>query len=341
MSTTKTEFERFSDWVTASLPKHQVHTAFQNALRSLLSAEFPNGTSIPEVYAVAGGRNDLIQYNQDGKRAVFELFCSPSQVPQDLRLLERVDANWKVAVLLDEQIQPKLAATFFRKKPEGLPFLWLSQVIMPSRAADCGAKLRQLLSTPTLHATSAPTARGPAIVQLAHAKDSIVAQTVEGDIHINHRKVVRPQIAREPGDITEQTAYEIQELIRELARTEELAGKHASYKNWQQYLKNRFKVESYRKLTVAQGEDAVKWLKQELGRITPSLRRTNNPEWRKRMYSGIWAAARELEWSHDQVHTFANAELDIKRPIISLTELGEQKLELLRNKLRYRSSHRS
>ena len=174
-------------------------------------------------------------------------------------------------------------------------------------------------------------------MQVADAEDSIVAQTADGDIHINQKKTVRPQITRDPGDITEETAHAIQELIRELANTEELAGGEASYSGWQQHLKNRFKVESYRKLTVAQGKAAIKWLRQELGRKTPSLRRTNNPEWRKRIYAGIWAAARELGWDHDQVHVFANAELDLRKPIESLTELGEQKLELLRDKLRYRA----
>ncbi|MGO9204330.1 MAG: hypothetical protein ACLQM8_27740 [Limisphaerales bacterium] len=333
----KTEFERFSDWVTTSLPKHQVHSAFQNALRCLLLSEFPNTTAIPEVYAVAGGRNDMVQYTQHGKRAVFELFCSLSQIPQDLRLLERADAHWKVAVLLDEQINPEIAANFFRKKPEGLPFLWLSEVIMPSKATNCRAKLRQLLSIPPLHATGPASPKDPGVVQVAHAKDSIVAQTAEGDIHINQKKVVRPQITREPGDITEETAHKIQELIRELAKTEELAGKEPSYAKWQQRLKNRFKAESYRKLTVAQGEAAIKWLKQELGRKTPSLRRANNPEWRNRMYNGIWPAARELGWNHDQVHAFANAELDLKRSIASLTELPEQRLKLLHDKLRDRA----
>ncbi len=333
----KTEFQRFADWVVISLPKHQVHTAFQNALRALLVAEFPNTTAIAEVYAVTGGRNDMIQYSQGGQRAVFELFCSPSQVPQDLRLLERAEADWKIAILLDEQINPGVATSFFRKKPEGLPFLWLSQIIMPSNAADCRAKLRQLLTMPPLHSKATAASRHPAVVQVAHAQDGIVAQTADGDININQKRVLRPTITRGPDDITEETAHAIQELIRELVRTEQLAGKGTSYGGWQQHLKNVFKVESYRKLTVDQGEQAIKWLKQELGRMTPSLRRTNNAEWRKRMYNGIWTAARELRWDHDQVHAFANAELDLRKPIASLTELGEQKLELLRNKLRSRA----
>lgn len=155
-----------------------------------------------------------------------------------------------------------------------------------SKAADCRAKLRQLLSMAPLHATGPARPQGAGVVQVAHAEDSIVAQTADGDIHINQKKVVRPQITRERGDITEETAHAIQDLIRQLAQTDEFAGKEASYGEWQQRLKNRFKVESYRKLKVDQGKAAIEWLRQELGRKTPSLRRTNNAEWRKRMYAG-------------------------------------------------------
>lgn len=327
----KTELERFCDWVRAALPKHQVHSAFQASLRSLLSTEFPDSTAIAEVYAAPGGRNDMVQYAQDGKCAVFELFCSPSQVPQDLRLLERAEAHWKIAVLLDEDVNPALATTFFHKKPEGLPFLWLSQIVMPSKAGECRAKLRQLLTMPPLHVAGPPTS----VVQVAHAQDSIVAQTTEGDIHINQKKVVRPQITREPGDITEETAHTIQDLIRQLSELDEQAGKGPCYGEYHQRLKNHYKVASYRKLSVAQGEDAILWLRQELRRKIPTLRRTNNPEWRKRIYAGIWAAAKQLGWDRAQIHAFANSELCLPKPISSLTELGEQKPELLRDKLRY------
>ena len=52
----KIEFERFSDWVKASLPKRQVHAAFQNSLRLLLSAadnDSPYGTR-PTTTLLAG-----------------------------------------------------------------------------------------------------------------------------------------------------------------------------------------------------------------------------------------------------------------------------------------------
>ncbi|MBE7502224.1 MAG: hypothetical protein HS113_18375 [Verrucomicrobiales bacterium] len=331
----QSEFELFCEWASAALAKHQAHAAFQNALRALLAAEFPGSTAVAEVYAVAGGRNDMVQYWQDGKRAVFELFCSPSQIPQDLRLLERAEAHWKTAVLLDEAVNPDLSATFFRKKPEGLPFLWLSQVIMPAKATECRLKLRQLLSMEPLHpARSAHVTDQTSFVQIAHADDGFIAQTGRGDININQKKIIRPQIIHEPGDVSEEAVHAIQELIRQLAETDEQAGKTASYGEYHQRLKRRYKVASYRKLTVAQGEDAIGWLREELGRKLPSLRRSNHDEWRKRVYRAIWACAREMGWEEGRVHGFANAELGLKQPISSLKELGEQKLELLRDKLR-------
>jgi|ERR1043166_1277956 hypothetical protein len=124
-------------------------------------------------------------------------------------------------------------------------------------------------------------------------------------------------------------------MIRQLAQTDEIVGKSPSYGEWQQRLKNRYKVASYRKLTVEQGEEAIQWLNQELGRKIPSLRRSNNDEWRRRIYKGIWAAARELGLEKPQVYQFALEQLKLKKPISSLKELGEQNLESLRDKLRH------
>jgi len=92
--------------------------------------------------------------------------------------------------------------------------------------------------------------------------------------------------------------------------------------------------ESYRKLTIAEADDAVRWLKQELGRKLPSLRRTDNGEWQRRAMTVIWAAAREIGMDHDRVHTYATEYLGLPRPIASLKELGERNLVKLRDRLR-------
>lgn len=329
----KSEFDLFCQWAGSALANRHLHSIVQKRLSELLTKEFPDNPSVAEVFGVEGGRNDLIHYEQSGRRAVFELFCSPSQVPQDLRLLEQAEAHWKFAVLLDREIRAELADTYFHKKPDPFPFLWLSQVMMPGKEADCRAKLRFLLLTEPIHDTSSITS----VTQTASGNDNILAHTGHGDININQKKILRPKVVREEGDISEETAFEVQDLIRQLAQTDEIAGRSPSYGEWQQRLKNRYKVASYRKLSVEQGADAVRWLKQELGRKLPSLRRSNNDEWRQRIYKGIWAAARELGWERSQVYEFAFEQLGLKKRISSLKELGEQKIESLRDKIRYQA----
>jgi len=73
----KTEFDLFCDWVKTALPKHQLHSAFQLSLRSLLSAEFPHTTAIPEVYAVAGPIPAVVQVAQTANGGIHfaSLFC--------------------------------------------------------------------------------------------------------------------------------------------------------------------------------------------------------------------------------------------------------------------------
>jgi len=326
----KTEFQLFCEWVNQSLPKHQLHTAVQARLPQLLAKEFPNNVAVREISAVKGGRNDLIHYWQDGKRAVFELFCSTSQVPQDLRLLEQSDAHWKIAILLDKELRSDLADAYFRKKPDSFPFLWLSQIMMPGKESECCAKLRTLLTMPPLHSEQTRTS----VTQNAHAQDSIVAQTGHGDISINQKKIVRPRFVREPEDITEEQAFEIKRRIEDLGKIDEQAGRGNTYGKWQNYFKNTFHLTSYKKLRADKFEEAISFLNQQRGRSLPKLRRTNNDEWRNRIYKAIWPLARELNMTHEQVYDFAFTELELDKPIISLTELKEQNLEHLRNKLR-------
>jgi hypothetical protein len=70
-------------------------------------------------------------------------------------------------------------------------------------------------------------------------------------------------------------------------------------------------------------------------RSLPKLRRSDNEEWRKRIYRAIWPLARELGFQDAQLYDFAFTELGLKKSITSLKELGEQNLERLRDKLRY------
>lgn len=124
---------------------HRLHSIAEEKLTSFLTRLYPDDGAVPEVSGVLGGRNDLMQFTFNGRRAVFEMFFSPNQVPQDLRLLEQANADIKVAILLDRDIDPKLADEFFHKKPDHFPFLWLSHLMIPSQEELCLAELRELI----------------------------------------------------------------------------------------------------------------------------------------------------------------------------------------------------
>src|SRR5260370_3346480 len=125
--------DRFVTDVRNAIREKRLHSWVEERLVRLLKRLYPDSCPVPEVVGVLGGRNDLIQFFQNGRCVVFELFATVSQVPQDLRLLEQSSAVIKIAILLDEQINPKLAREYFRKKPNHFPYLWLSHVLLPQR----------------------------------------------------------------------------------------------------------------------------------------------------------------------------------------------------------------
>ncbi|MBN1458031.1 MAG: hypothetical protein JXA57_00750 [Armatimonadetes bacterium] len=124
--------------------KKRLHRVVQERLSVLLRRLEPGSAVVSEVSLVKGGRNDLVQFESHGRRAVFEVFVSPSQVPQDLRLLEQATADTKVAVLLDSTVNPKLSVEYFRKKPDNFPYIWVSDVVCRERESYCIASLREL-----------------------------------------------------------------------------------------------------------------------------------------------------------------------------------------------------
>lgn len=123
----------------------KLHSTVESRLAYLLNKAHPDAHTVPEVSAVLGGRNDLLQYFFNGRRVVFEIFCSASQVSQDLRLLEQCDAAVKIAVLIDQDIDETVATEYFRKKPHAFPFLWLKRVLDPRWESIMIARLQELI----------------------------------------------------------------------------------------------------------------------------------------------------------------------------------------------------
>jgi hypothetical protein len=147
-------FQRFATYVDKEKKEKRLHSRVAERLSGLLKRLYPDSSPLPEVGGILGGRNDLIQFFPNGRRVVFELFATVSQVPQDLRLLEQSTADVKIAILLDGQINPDLAKEYFRKKPDHFPYLWLSDVLMPERESTCLEQLREMIESRVANQTN-------------------------------------------------------------------------------------------------------------------------------------------------------------------------------------------
>lgn len=137
--------QQYEESVRRLRRSRKLHAVTENRLVELLARAFPDARAVPEVSAIPGGRNDLLHYFFDGRRVVFEIFCSANQVPQDLRLLEQCDAAVKIAVLIDPEVDSSVSTQYFRKKPNAFPFLWLRHVLSANWEPITVARLRELI----------------------------------------------------------------------------------------------------------------------------------------------------------------------------------------------------
>ena len=117
-------------------------------------------------------------------------------------------------------------------------------------------------------------------------------------------------------------------MIDDLAEIDVAAGRSDSHGQWYSRLYRKFTCRnSYHLLRREDFPAVVAYLRMEAAKARPKLRRTNNPEWRRRHTIAIWACAGRLGMSHDEVHQLATDRLRLKKPLRSLNELGEQDLE--------------
>jgi hypothetical protein len=147
--------------------KNELHPQVEARLSTLLTKIYPEDCPVSEVSGIPGGRNDLILFSFTGRRIVFELFFSPSQVSQDLRLLELSNADIKIAVLHDDEVNPKLSAEYFHKKPDHFPYLWLKWLMDPDWESICLQRLRELIDEQAV------------IVQMRSLLSSPAGETIE------------------------------------------------------------------------------------------------------------------------------------------------------------------
>jgi hypothetical protein len=136
--------EGFVERVRKLRASHGLHAEVIEALQRVGTATFPTWVFVGEVGQTPGGRNDGVLFESDGQSTCFEVFATSGQVDRDLLLLRDSSAQKKIAVLLDREIDPKVASAYYRKRPAApYPALWVSDLLLPDRVGAAQIKLMQ------------------------------------------------------------------------------------------------------------------------------------------------------------------------------------------------------
>lgn len=123
----------------------KLHTAVEDRLIALIGKIAPNYHPIKEPVGLAGGRNDLMLFEFSGQKVLFEIFATRSQVSRDLRILDKTQADKKIAVIIDKEADGTVFEAFLKENPENnYPFLFIGELFEePSNI--CLLKLRELI----------------------------------------------------------------------------------------------------------------------------------------------------------------------------------------------------
>jgi len=156
------------------------------------------------------------------------------------------------------------------------------------------------------------------------------------NVYMNTKKVTKNIVQPTDIHITQEQVYKIDELLKQIVEIHINAGKistkdeiRKAHRDWGAKLKRNFKITNRNLIPKEQYDDVIKWLQQQNAINRPKLRRTNNDEWRKKQYTAINARINQLGLPREKIYEIANSRLELKTPITSLKELGEQNLEKL------------
>jgi hypothetical protein len=138
---------KFNDWIIEKRKKKQLHGVVEDRLIKILNKVFPDYHPVKEPQGLAGGRNDLILFKFNGRKVLFEIFASRTQVTRDLRILDKTKADVKIAVLIDKDIDSKIIDKFFKENPEdNYPYIFIGELFVKSQINQCALKLNELIS---------------------------------------------------------------------------------------------------------------------------------------------------------------------------------------------------
>src|SRR2546423_13506513 len=136
----------YIQWILQQRRMKLLHEAVEERLTKFLNIIAPGFHPIKEIQGLAGGRNDLLAFEFTGKKILFEVIATKSQVSRDLRILDKTKADVKIAVIIDKEADPRVFDQFMKENPEdNYPFIFIGELFVDSHIRNCAYKLNELI----------------------------------------------------------------------------------------------------------------------------------------------------------------------------------------------------
>jgi hypothetical protein len=211
-------------------------------------------------------------------------------------------------------------------KPESL--LRKALLVEESAAADLGrdAELARLIET---LAALLPSSTSLVRQNVRVTGDRNMVQVAGRDLIHTAKLIRRNAITPDERHLTTEQREHVRQLIGELAKR--LAGDKgvANFGAVYRMLQRRFQVASYLLIPRSRCDEAMSFLRQHRAINRSRLRARNPVSFQNDLYRTIFAGARELGWTGEQVYCFATAKLGLQTSVTSLKELSMHQLKTL------------
>jgi len=179
-----------------------------------------------------------------------------------------------------------------------------------------------------------PPSASPVRQNVRVTGDGNTVQVAGRDLIHTSKLIRRNAITPDERHLNVEQREHVRQLIGELA--ERLAGNSSTVNFGAVYrmLQRRFQVASYLLIPSNRYDEALSFLRQQRAIHRSRLRGRNPVAYQNDLYRAIFAGARELGWTGEQVYCFATEKLGLQTGVTSLKELGALQLKTLADSIR-------
>ena len=247
-------------------------------------------------------------------------------IKYELKILYTSENNEEGIVIIEVfKGEDKPYYVLINKKP--IPYIRKGTSVFTAKPSD----LREMYATKKVSKkitknTIKQTAKGKSVQQIGQNFGKI----------INTQKVQNVTEVKYEGEkhITSQQAKAIKDKVDEIVQINLKTGKHQTpqklYQRTWSGLKNKFKIPKYTLLEKERFDECMQWLQSQIAyNHRPKLRSTNKEEWRKEMYKAIYTKSRSKNMEKEDLLEYAFQKLGLKKPISSLKDLSDTRLNKL------------